>query len=77
MSHGKIVGGIPIEKWKLAFADAVNTAIDKDYFSDTLFFDLYPEHGDEDEDYEKMWASVDEAFKEVFGYDRHDCGILG
>ena len=76
MLHDKIVGGISIEKWKLAFADAVNTAIDKGYFSDTLFFDLFPEYGNEDENYEKIWTYVDEAFKEVFGYDRHDCGIL-
>ena len=68
----KEINGVSIERWKLAFAAAVNNAIDKDDFSDILFFELYPEHGYEDEDYDKMWASVDKAFKEIFGYDRHN-----
>ena len=68
----KEINGVSIERWKLAFAAAVNNAIDKDDFSDILFFELYPDHGYEDEDYDKMWASVDKAFKEIFGYDRHN-----
>ena len=70
MSHGKELKTLPKEQWVKAFAMAVNTAIDKDYFSDVLFFDLYPDC----EDYDAMWAKVDEAFKEVFGIERSECG---
>ena len=38
----KMIGGISIERWKRAFAEAADIAIDKDYFSDILLFDLYP-----------------------------------
>ena len=81
----KMIGGISINRWKQAFADAAAIAIDKDYFSDILFYDLYPgtydeydkaEDEEEDEDavcdiFNEKWKFVDEAFKEVFGVDRH------
>lgn len=75
MSHGKEgLKTLPKEKWVEAFAMAVNTAIDKDYFSDVLFYDLYPDAPQEtEEDYEALWAKVDEAFKEVFGIERSKC----
>ena len=38
----KMIGGIPVSKWRKAFALAAAIAIDKDYFSDILFYDLYP-----------------------------------
>ena len=43
----KMIGGIPVSEWRKAFAVAVNIAIDQDYFSDTLFYDLYPNTGEE------------------------------
>lgn len=79
----KMVGGISIDRWKQAFADAAAIAIDNDYFSDILFYDLYPETYDEydkvkdentdiaDNIFNEKWKFVDEAFKEVFGVDRH------
>lgn len=79
----KIIGGISIERWRQAFAYAASIAIDKDYFSDTLFYDLYPgtyeefdkvEEEDEeaiDDIFNEKWVFVDEAFKEIFGVDRH------
>lgn len=78
----KMIGGISIERWKKAFADAAAIAMDQDYFSDILFFELYPNIGEEvakidedDEDaqcdvYNSKWEFVDEAFKEVFGVER-------
>lgn len=75
MSVGKELKTLPKEKWVEAFAALVNTAIDKDYFSDVLFFDLYPDAPREtDEDYEAIWAKVDEGFKEVFGIERSEAG---
>ena len=43
----KMIGGIPVSEWRKAFALAVNIAIDQDYFSDTLFYDLYPNTDEE------------------------------
>lgn len=64
--------GVPKEKWIKAFADAVEIAIDQDYFSDILFFDLYPDMPEETcEDYQKLWNNVDEAFKAIFGFPRN------
>ena len=73
----KMIGGIPKSKWVEAFADAVEIAIDKDYFSDILYYYLYEgklpkeEDFEDEDDYEKainaLWANVDEAFVEVFG----------
>ena len=41
--HGrKMIGGISISRWKAAFRELCEIAMDKDYFSDILFFDLYP-----------------------------------
>ena len=63
------IHGVSKEKWVRAFADAVEVAIDKDYFSDILFFDLYPDAPQEtEEDFTKLWSYVDDAFKEVFGF---------
>ena len=79
----KVIGGISIERWRKAFAYAASIAMDKDYFSDTLFYDLYPgtyeeidKVEEEDEEaacdiFNEKWAFVDEAFKEIFGVDRH------
>lgn len=38
----KMIGGISVSKWREAFAEAVAIAIEKDYFSDILFYGLYP-----------------------------------
>lgn len=66
----KMIGGIPISKWKQAFANAVEIAIDKDYFTDELEYTLYPDGLPEDKDgevdWDYTWRAVDEAFKEVF-----------
>lgn len=67
------------EKWIEAFAYAVDIAIEEDYFSDILRFELYPNYlnvkSEEDEEeidarWEKAWEEVDKAFKEVFGFER-------
>lgn len=80
----KVIGGISVERWRKAFAEAVDIAIEKDYFSDILFFDLYPNTAEEvaamekenkervDEVYNSKWEVVGEAFKEVFGISRDD-----
>ena len=76
-----MIGGIPIDRWKMAFAEAADIAISKDYFSDILFFDLYPntfkeaeEENEElvDEIYNAKWEFVDKAFKEIFGVSRNE-----
>lgn len=85
----KMIGGFPVSKWRKAFALAVNIAIDQDYFSDTLFYDLYPNIHEEavalglgddeeanDDLYNAKWDYVDEAFKEVFGIDREQAWRL-
>ena len=63
---------IPREKWNLAFARAVAIAIDKDYFTDEVAFELFPEEWEAGKD-EEIWEEVDKAFKEFFGYDRRKC----
>ena len=81
----KMIGDISIERWKTAFAEAVDIAIEKDYFSDILFLDLYPNTSEEeaaieeeanieliDEVYNAKWKFVDEAFKEIFGISRDE-----
>ena len=60
----KMIGGISISKWKEAFRELCEIAIDKDYFSDILFYDLYP---DGDGEYEEKWNYTREAMKEIFG----------
>ena len=65
-----MIGGIPIEHWRKAFACATSIAIDKDYFSDILFYELYPNASEEDS-YDEKWNFVNEAFKEIFGVDRN------
>ena len=79
----KMIGGVSIDRWKQAFADVAAIAIDNDYFSDILFYDLYPGTYDEydkikdentdiaDNIFNEKWKFVDKAFKEVFGVDRH------
>ena len=78
----KSIGNVSIEDWKAAFARAVGIAIEEDYFTDILFCQLYPnineelkEDMTEEEEnfvYQRKWAYVYEAFKEVFGesYDK-------
>lgn len=80
----KMIGGISIERWKMAFAEAADIAINKDYFSDILFFDLYPNTSEEaaaieeedeeliDEVYNAKWEFVSEAFKEIFGISQNE-----
>lgn len=79
MENQKIIGGISIERWKRAFAAAAEFAMDNDYFTNILFFDLYPDTDEEvakidedDEDaqydvYNSKWEYAEKAFKEVFG----------
>ena len=66
----KMIGGIPISKWKLAFANTVKLAIDKDYFTDELEYTLYPnglpKDKDGEDDWDYAWRMVDEALKEIF-----------
>jgi hypothetical protein len=74
----KGVNNVSIEKWKKAFAKAVDIAIDKDYFFDILYHDLFPEVNEievssEEEamEYgEAIWEYFNEAFYETFGIDR-------
>jgi len=64
----KLIGGISLSVWKRAFADA----IDKDYFGDTLFFDLdFDAKTEEGINY--AWECVEEAFEEVFGFKLKGC----
>lgn len=58
------IHGVSKEKWLAAFANAVRIAADKDYFSDILFYEVYP---DADEDWRKYWDYAADAFKEIFG----------
>ena len=79
----KVIGGISLETWKKAFGKAAAIAMDNDYFSDILFFDLYPSTSEEasqveeiDEDAacykkKKKWNYANEAFEEVFGFSRY------
>lgn len=80
-TENKIIGNISIEEWKRAFGRAVDTAISQDLFSDILFFNLYPNISEEaeklgddeeaiDDLYNQKWEYVEEAFKEVFGFER-------
>lgn len=80
----KTIGGISIDRWKMAFAEVADIAISKDYFSDILFFDLYPNTHEEaaavreankelaNEIYNTKWEFVSEAFKEIFGISRNE-----
>ena len=83
LTFGKIIGGISLETWKKAFGKAAAIAMDNDYFSDILFFDLYPSTSEEvaqieeiDEDaacdiYNEKWDYANEAFEEIFGFSRY------
>lgn len=67
------VPDLPREKWLRAFAVAVNTAIEKDYFSDILRCDLYPEADpSDDQTWEEMWNHMDDAFQDIFGISRDE-----
>ena len=75
----KMIGGISISTWKEAFYNLCEIAMDKDYFSDILFYQLYPNTAAEsaaidgnDEDaqcnvYNEKWNYAYEALKEIFG----------
>ena len=64
---------LPKEKWLRAFAMTVNTAIEKDYFSDILEYDLYPGiDSSDDQTWEEMWNHVDDAFQDIFGISRDE-----
>ena len=75
----KMIGGIAITTWKEKIADLVRLAMNKDYFDDTLFYELYPNTeaeaaaiDEDDEDaqcdvYNSKWEYVYEAFEEIFG----------
>lgn len=67
------VPDLPREKWLRAFAVAVNIAIEKDYFSDILEYDLYPEVDlSDDQAWEEMWNHMDDAFQDIFGISRDE-----
>ena len=71
------VPDLPKEKWLRAFAVAVNTAIEKDYLSDILECDLYPEvDSSDDQTWEEMWNHVDDAFQDIFGISRDECNNI-
>ena len=69
----KIIGGISISRWKEAFRELCEIAMDKDYFSDILFYDLYPNTGAEAlaadgcSAYTEKWNYAYEALKEILG----------
>lgn len=75
MNDKKEIGGIPLDKWKHVFANAVSVAIEKDYFSDILFFDLYPNTSEE---VDKIWyedtsetareEAIQNLYEEKWGY---------
>lgn len=80
MNEKNIVGGISLEAWKKAFAQAARNNIDHGYFDDILYYDLYPvvveKMREMDEEtvcdiLNEKWEFVDEAFKAIFGVDRH------
>lgn len=83
MNEKNIIGGISLEAWKKAFAQAVRNNIDHGYFDDIVYYELYPEDvkeaykiEEEDEEaacdiFNEKWEFVDEAFKAIFGVDRH------
>ena len=67
------VPDLPREKWLRAFAVAVKIAIEKDYFSDILEYDLYPEvDSSDDQAWEEMWNHMDDAFQDIFGISRDE-----
>lgn len=65
----KEIGGISINTWRKAFAEAVNIAIEKDYFTDIIEYKLYT---NTNTPWGQIWQEVDEAFKEVFGFFREE-----
>ena len=83
MNEKNIIGGISLEAWRKAFAQAVRNNIDHGYFNDIVYYHLYPKdvekaHKIEEENEEaacdilnEKWEFVDEAFKAIFGVDRN------
>ena len=81
MNEKNIIGGISLEAWRKAFAQAVRNNIDHGYFNDILYYHLYPKDVEEANKIEneeaacdilnEKWEFVDEAFKAIFGVDRH------
>ena len=78
MKNEKVIDGVPMSKWKEAFAICLANAFNNDNFSDLLFYDLYPNTSEEaaalgedeeaiDEVYNSKWNSVYKAFFELFG----------
>ena len=71
----KMIGGISISRWKAAFRELCEIAMDKDYFSDILFEDLYPNTCEEAAEidgcdfYEEKWNYTREALNEIFKED--------
>lgn len=64
----KMIGGISISKWKEAFLELCEIGIEKDYFSDILFFDLYPDIPADAKYsvYQEKWNYTREALKAIF-----------
>lgn len=81
MNEKNIIGGISMEAWRKAFAQAVRNNIDHGYFNDILYYHLYPEDVEEANKIEneeaayaifnEKWEFVDEAFKAIFSVDRN------
>ena len=77
MEKEKVIDGVSMSKWEEAFAICLAHAINSDYFSDLLFYNLYPNVHEEaaatedeeeiDEIYNAKWNSVYKAFLEYFG----------
>ena len=83
--NNEMIGGITLEQWKKSFANAVLIAREKDYFSDILFYELYPgtheqatalwDAGKEDAMdalYREKWEYFNEAFKQIFGFSPYE-----
>lgn len=83
MNEKNIIGGISLEAWREAFAQAVRNNIDHGYFHDIVYYHLYPKDVEkaykiEEEDEKaacdilnEKWEFVDKAFKAIFGVDRN------
>ena len=70
----KEVPKLPKEKWLRAFAMAVISAIEHDYFSDLLVSYLYPEvDSSDDKVWYEMWNQMDDAFQDIFNISRDEC----
>jgi hypothetical protein len=83
--ENEMIGGITLEQWKKSFANAILIAREKDYFSDILFYDLYPDTHEQaatlydageydamDALYSEKWEYFNEAFKQIFGFSPYE-----